>query len=195
VDTEKTFQARLPGLSQRFLRTGDLGFVQATGLFIVGRLKELLIIRGKNYPPEGIESIVTQCHPGLEIDCCAAFQVERGGFERLVVACEINTRRPIDYEPVVRSIRQAVFINTELEVDTVVMSPLRTIPKTPTDKIQRLLCRSLFLESRLPAAATWSAECGLVTSPPSEPRAASRRIRAGATELPCSAAADEGPGH
>ncbi|HEV7784788.1 MAG TPA: fatty acyl-AMP ligase, partial [Thermoanaerobaculia bacterium] len=85
--TAATFGARLPAAGERrYLRTGDLGFLGADGgLFVTGRLKDLIIIRGRNLYPQDIELTVERSHPGLRPGCGAAFSVESEGEERLVV--------------------------------------------------------------------------------------------------------------
>ena len=90
-ETERTFCARLANGDQtRFLRTGDLGFINNGELFVTGRLKDLIIIRGRNYYPQDIEATVESSHPAIESNASAAFSVEVGGEERLVVACEVR---------------------------------------------------------------------------------------------------------
>ncbi|PYQ61978.1 MAG: hypothetical protein DMF53_14145, partial [Acidobacteria bacterium] len=85
-ETERTFGARLAGGEGPFLRTGDLGFVADGELFVTGRLKDLIILRGRNHYPQDIELTVERSHPALRPGCGAAFAVEREGEERLVVA-------------------------------------------------------------------------------------------------------------
>jgi acyl-CoA synthetase (AMP-forming)/AMP-acid ligase II len=92
-ETEKTFRAQLPDTGVReaerslvpFLRTGDLGFLQDGELFVTGRLKDVLVIRGRNHYPQDIESTVEQSHLSLRSCYSAAFSVDVGGEERLVV--------------------------------------------------------------------------------------------------------------
>ena len=89
--TKQTFQAYLKEGEGPFLRTGDLGFVKNGELFVTGRLKDLIIIRGRNYYPQDIELTVEKSHPSLRGNCTAAFTVEIEGEERLIVACESRT--------------------------------------------------------------------------------------------------------
>src|SRR5262249_44872013 len=89
-ETERTFGATLPGrVGEAFLRTGDLGFLHDGELFVTGRLKDLIIIRGRNVYPQDVEWTVEHCHPALRAEGGAAFAVEAGGEERLVVVHEV----------------------------------------------------------------------------------------------------------
>src|SRR5262249_28759517 len=77
AETEETFHAYLLDTGDGpFLRTGDLGFQQDGELFVTGRLKDLIIIRGRNYYPQDIERTVEECDAALRPGCGAAFSVE-----------------------------------------------------------------------------------------------------------------------
>ena len=89
-ETEHTFQAYLADTGEGpFLRTGDMGFFQDGVLFVTGRIKDLIIIRGRNYYPQDIELTVERCHPTIRVGCCAAFSIDVDGKEQLVVLAEI----------------------------------------------------------------------------------------------------------
>jgi acyl-CoA synthetase (AMP-forming)/AMP-acid ligase II len=86
-ETSRTFCGRVCDKQpERFLRSGDLGFLFDGNLFIVGRLKDLIIIRGFNHYAEDIEATIDGCHPGLVRGAVAAFSIQSAGTERLVVA-------------------------------------------------------------------------------------------------------------
>jgi acyl-CoA synthetase (AMP-forming)/AMP-acid ligase II len=100
--TEYTFHASLADSGKGpFLRTGDLGFLLDGKLFITGRLKDLIIIRGRNHYPQDIEMTSERCHPALQIGSCAAFSCEIDGEERLIIAQELKrekfTHHPLSY--------------------------------------------------------------------------------------------------
>ncbi len=147
----QTFGAILAdGSPGSFLRTGDLGFIQDGELFVTGRIKDLLIIRGRNHYPQDIELTVEQCHPALRPGCGAAFSIEVEGEERLVLVHEVERQqRKVPVEEVAAAIRQAVAAQHELHVATVALLRPGTIPKTSSGKIQRHACRAGFLTGTL----------------------------------------------
>ncbi|MBN1814014.1 MAG: SDR family NAD(P)-dependent oxidoreductase [Anaerolineae bacterium] len=155
-ETGHTFWAQLTE-SELFLRTGDLGFLQDGELFIAGRLKDLIIIRGRNYYPQDIELTVAQSHPALQPDSGAAFSVDLDGEERLVIVQELQrAHRNAGVSEVVKAIRKAVGEQHGLEVYAIVLLKPMSIPKTTSGKIQRYACRSSFLAGTLNAVGEWT---------------------------------------
>ncbi len=149
-ETKKTFCAYLSDTGQGpFLRTGDLGFLQNGELFITGRLKDLIIIRGRNLYPQDIERTVERSHPSLRTGSGAAFTVEVDNEERLVVVQELEFRAKPNIEEVTAAIRQAVTEDHEVQVYGVVLIKPGSIPKTSSGKIQRRACKAKFLASNL----------------------------------------------
>ncbi len=149
--TEQTFQAYLKDTGVGpFLRTGDLGFLREGELFITGRLKDLIIIRGQNHYPQDIEWTVEQSHPALQPGGSAAFSIDVGG-ERLVIVTEIKRsyRRNLNIDEVIAAIRSRVAENHELQLYAVSLLKTGCIPKTSSGKIQRYACRSAFLAGSL----------------------------------------------
>ncbi|MFB2971383.1 amino acid adenylation domain-containing protein [Aerosakkonema sp. BLCC-F183] len=142
--------------TRRFLRTGDLGFLHEGELFVTGRLKDLIIIRGRNYYPQDIEQIAQQSHPSLQAGNSAAFCLEIAGEERLAVALEVKRTylRNLNSEEVIAAIRGAIAENYELPVYAVLLLKTGSIPKTSSGKIQRQACRLGFLEGSLDAIAS-----------------------------------------
>ena len=137
-----------------FLRTGDLGFIQAEQLYVTGRLKNLLIVNGMNYYPQDIEYSASNAHPALRPDCGAAFSVPIQGQERLVIAQEVNHRLEATViDQMIGDICQAVMQNHELTVYDIVLLKSGTLPKTSSGKIQHQVCRSKFLAGTLVAIA------------------------------------------
>ncbi|HEY9812801.1 MAG TPA: AMP-binding protein, partial [Candidatus Sericytochromatia bacterium] len=150
--TKDYFQAYLADSQQGpFLRTGDLGFLDQGELFVTGRLKDLIIIRGRNYYPHDIELTVAQSHPSLRFGCGAAFTIDREDGVRLVIVQEVERQylRHLNVAEVVGKIRQAVLQQHELQIHTVALIKTATLPKTSSGKIQRYACREQFLAQKL----------------------------------------------
>ncbi|MFI5178340.1 MAG: fatty acyl-AMP ligase [Vicinamibacterales bacterium] len=143
AETAETFGAVLTGESHGpFLRTGDLGFLRDGQLYIVGRLKDLIIIRGQNYYPQDLEQTVEAIGPGVRSHGCAAFSVEIDGEERLIVAQEIErAARDADAAEIAGRIRQRVAEAFEVQVYDVVILREGALPRTSSGKIQRQACR------------------------------------------------------
>ncbi|HKR12409.1 MAG TPA: amino acid adenylation domain-containing protein [Pyrinomonadaceae bacterium] len=158
-ETETTFNARLSRQSRRrrFLRTGDLGFVRDGELFITGRRKDLIIIRGRNHYPHDIERAVQSCHKALKPDGGAAFSVEGESEERLVVVQEIETSRKNEAPEIIETIRAVIAEEFEIQPAAVVLIRAGTLPKTSSGKIRRGACREGFLENGLSVIAEWHA--------------------------------------
>jgi amino acid adenylation domain-containing protein len=146
-ETARTFEAYLADTGEGpFLRTGDLGFMRDGSLFVTGRLKDLIVIRGNNHYAEDIERTVLSSHPALRPGCGAVFSVDDGGTERLVVVQEIDTRQEVDAGALVGDICQAVAEVHEVPVHSVILTAPRTIPKTSSGKVRRRACRAAWHE-------------------------------------------------
>ena len=155
-ESQETFHARLADADRPdYLRTGDLGFMADGLLFVTGRLKDLLIIDGRNSYPQDIELTVEKCHSALRAHGSAVFAV--GDHEQdLVVVCEVQRNgRGADPAEVMAAIRRAVSEEHELPVHAIVLTKVGGLPKTPSGKLQRRQCRQLFLDGRLPLVARW----------------------------------------
>jgi amino acid adenylation domain-containing protein len=156
--TEETFHARLADTGEGpFLRTGDTGFVREGELFVTGRLKDLIIIRGRNYYPQDIELTVERCHPELRPGCGAAFSIDAEGEELLVVVQEAQRRRTANLNHIIGDIRQAIAEEHELQAHAIVLVQVGGVPKTSSGKVQRSACREHFLEGSLSVVAEWRA--------------------------------------
>ncbi len=147
-DTLEIFQARLADTGEGpFLRTGDLGFLHEGELFMTGRLKELIIVRGRNHVPQDIERTVERSHPCLLAGNGAAFAVDKEGGERLVVVQAVERRHlpTLDVEQVKLDIAEAVARDHGLKPYEIVLVKPGAIPKTSSGKIMRGVCRARFL--------------------------------------------------
>ncbi|MEM7585921.1 MAG: AMP-binding protein [Acidobacteriota bacterium] len=143
--TAATFDARLEDEPNGagYLRTGDLGFVEAGQLFLIGRIKELIIIRGRNYAPRDIEEAVVRSHEAVRMSHVAAVGFQRGVEAELGLVAEIDRRfwRTYDAEAVVKAVREAVFEEMALRVAAVVLLRPGSMPKTTSGKLKRVECR------------------------------------------------------
>ncbi|MEH2324905.1 MAG: AMP-binding protein [Nostoc sp.] len=157
-ETQRTFRAYLTDNGEGpFLRTGDLGFVKDGELFITGRIKDLIVIRGSNHYPQDIELTAEQSHVGLRSGYSAAFAIDENEQERLVIVCEIERSylRKLDADEVIQAIRKAVSQEHELEIYAVLLLKTGSIPKTSSGKIQRKACHTQFLNNQLDVVGDW----------------------------------------
>ena len=156
-ESDATFRATLAGSSEGpyYLRTGDLGFVHQGELFLTGRLKDLIIVRGRNYYPQDLEWTAEQAYPGLRRGCGAAFSIERETVTRVVLVYEIEKKLPeSDMSEVMSCIRRALADEYELEIHNVVLVKSGTISRTSSGKIQRHACRADYESGRLAVVGT-----------------------------------------
>jgi acyl transferase domain-containing protein/acyl-CoA synthetase (AMP-forming)/AMP-acid ligase II/acyl carrier protein len=168
-DSERCFGARTTDGDGPFLRTGDLGFFHAGELYVTGRIKDLIIIRGRNLYPQDVEQTAEASHPALRNGCGAAFAIETDGEERLIYVSELErTGRTTPADEVAAAVTRAVVEALEVPVDAVVLLKPGGIPKTSSGKIQRHACRAGYLAGTLDVIATWQrpAETEVETASP-----------------------------
>jgi acyl-CoA synthetase (AMP-forming)/AMP-acid ligase II len=171
--TKETFAARTARGEGPYLRSGDLGFLRGGELFVTGRLKDLIIIRGKNHYPQDIERTVESSYPSLRQGCSAAFSIHAAGEERLVVVAEVDRShgvaegkeppglaplgpdRVLPFAPasIIGAIRAAVSGLHGVPVFAVALVSAKTIAKTSSGKIQRHECRRAFEDGTLEVLA------------------------------------------
>jgi acyl transferase domain-containing protein/acyl-CoA synthetase (AMP-forming)/AMP-acid ligase II/acyl carrier protein len=159
VQTQDTFQAAIADSGEGpFLRTGDLGFLEDGELYLTGRLKDLLILRGQNHYPQDIEWTVQNSHPALGGGSGAVFSIDFETEERLVVVHEIGrSYRHGDHSTIFDAIRQAVVEHHDLAIQAIVLIQPGSLPRTSSGKVQRYACKELFLSNGLKLVEAWEA--------------------------------------
>jgi len=158
AETRKVFNAWTSKTGKGpYLRTGDLGFLHARSLYVTGRMKELLIVRGSNIFPNDVENVVDKCHPALMPNSCAVFSIDHEQGEKVVVVQEIKRTfmHDGDCEEIIRHIHAAVAEDFEISLHAIVIINPMSLPKTSSGKIKRLECKSLFLTNKLNAFYHW----------------------------------------
>jgi acyl-CoA synthetase (AMP-forming)/AMP-acid ligase II len=164
AEDDGRFRATIEGerIVKRYLRTGDLGFLRDGELFVVGRIKDVLIIRGRNVHPQDLELIAESVDPRLRPNCSAAFSVDADeGEAGAAIVLEIDPGPQDDLGAVIRLVRREVAGELGVQLYWVALVPAGVVPKTTSGKVQRQLCRERLLgaelapyaESRLRAVA------------------------------------------
>lgn len=154
--TDETFNARLSDTGEGpFLRTGDLGFVHNGGVYVTGRIKDVIIVDGSNHYPQDIEETVEKAHAAVRAGCVIAFPVDEDGPEKLVVVAEAGGLNGAEdaAKVVITAVRKAVARDHDLRVHKVCLIQPRSIPKTSSGKLQRQACKRGFLEGTLDVLA------------------------------------------
>jgi len=156
--TTNTFQARTSDGRGPFLRTGDLGAFRGGELYIVGRLKDLIIVRGQNHHPGDIEHTVWLAHAALVRGHGAAFSIEIDSEERLVLVLEVRRteRKRFDGRQIVEAVRAAVAQHHGLQLHALMLLKPGEIPLTSSGKIQRHACKRDFLAQQFKPLFSWS---------------------------------------
>lgn len=153
--TKEVFGRKVSGRDGDFLQTGDLGFVRNDELFVTGRAKDVIIIRGRNHYPQDIEQTVEAVHPAILLG--AAFGVAVEGDERLVVVHQVDRQaRGKDWKQVISQIRSAIVTHHELDPYAIILIRQISLPITSSGKVQRNLCREQYLGGQLKIVQQWT---------------------------------------
>jgi acyl-CoA synthetase (AMP-forming)/AMP-acid ligase II/acyl carrier protein len=142
---------------QNYLRSGDLGFIFNEQLYITGRIKEMMKIRGKSHYPQDIENTIENCHPAIQSNACAAFHFVSGHTEELVILQEIKRTAIRDLEgmEVAETIRRTIAEEHDIPVYAIELISPGRLPRTSSGKIQRIKGRSMWLEKSLKSIYSW----------------------------------------
>ncbi len=153
--TEQTFAAKTVDGDGPYLRTGDLGFLFDGQLYVSGRLKDMIIVRGVNRYPQDIEETVERSSDAVQAGSVGALAMERDGREQLVIVAETVRARDIDWDAQMQAIRRAVTADHELPPDAVFLVRSNSVPKTSSGKIQRHACFHAIRDGNLKIIAKW----------------------------------------
>ncbi|MEM6792724.1 MAG: AMP-binding protein [Acidobacteriota bacterium] len=146
IESEETF-IELEGPGRRFLRTGDLGFLHRGDLYVTGRLKDLIIIRGRNLYPQDLELTAESADPAVRAGCVAAFSVDSpDDGEGVALIAEVQSA---DSPGVAQRIFESIVEFHDVAPQSVTLIPKRSLPKTSSGKIQRHACRRALDEGAL----------------------------------------------
>ncbi len=153
------FEARTAAGEGPFLRTGDLGFLHGGELFVTGRRKDVIVIRGVNYYPQDIEQTIENSHPALQPTACAVLGIDDGNAVRVVVVQELRRRnwRSVDPAEIFVAIRREVAREHQLAVHRIVLLKAFGLPKTSSGKVQRSACRAALDDGTLGVLHEWRA--------------------------------------
>ena len=155
VPTANTFGGMTADGQGPFLRTGDLGFLHDGQLYISGRLKDMIIVRGVNRYPQDIEQTVESATTAVQAGSVAAFAMTYHDREQLVIVAETVRQRGLDWDDQLQKIRRAVTAEHELPPDAVYLVRNSSVPKTSSGKIQRHACMDAVLQNDLKVIAKW----------------------------------------
>ncbi|MER6859012.1 amino acid adenylation domain-containing protein [Streptomyces pilosus] len=155
-DESQTLNARLEADGPRHLRTGDLGALVDRELYVTGRHKDLIVVRGRNHHPQDVEWTAERAHPLLRPSCSAAFSLDRGGRELAVLLCEFREGADSDAAAeAAAAVRAAVLAEHGVEIDEIAFVPRGTVRKTTSGKVRRQWCRQRHGDGALPVVATF----------------------------------------
>ncbi|MAI73746.1 MAG: fatty acyl-AMP ligase [Rhodopirellula sp.] len=153
--TLRTFHATTIDGDGPYLRTGDLGFLYDGQIYISGRVKDMIIVRGVNRYPQDIEETVERSSDAVQAGSVAAFAMDYEGREQLVIVAETVRRRNIDGDGNLQRIRRAVTAEHDLPPDAVYLVRNSSVPKTSSGKIQRHACLHAVRDGDLKLIAKW----------------------------------------
>jgi thioester reductase-like protein len=166
--TAAAFQAQLEANGQYYFRTGDLGFIDNDEVYVTGRLKDLIILRGRNLYPHDLELAAQQAHDALKLDSGAAFAAEAADGEALVLVQEVERSqlRSLDPGQVFAAIREAFWEEFQVQADELVLVKPGSLPKTTSGKVRRSTCREALAAGELPVLARWRRDATVETAEP-----------------------------
>lgn len=147
-ETSEIFNIKVAGKENNYLRTGDLGFVMEGELFIAGRSRDLIVLRGRNFYPQDFEFLAAQSDEAFQYGLCAAFAVDTDAEPQLVIALETQNRT-LDFDSLCGVIREAIVCEYDISPGKIIFVRSGTLARTSSGKIKRQECKSKFLGGEL----------------------------------------------
>lgn len=153
---ESQFNAKIKADPTSYLRTGDLGFVSNKQIFVTGRIKDVIIIFGKNHYPQDLEYTMERAHSAVRVSGTCAFSYNRDGIEHLGLIAEVERTYKGNLQEVAHAILQCVSDEHKIKISSIMLVSVLSLPKTTSGKIQRGRCRQLFIDNSFKALFHWT---------------------------------------
>jgi acyl-CoA synthetase (AMP-forming)/AMP-acid ligase II len=177
-ETAATFHACIADTGDGpWLRSGDLGFIRDGCLFVTGRIKDVLIVRGLKHYPQDLELTAERANPAVRSGGCAAFALDRAGEEHIALVAEIDARSAPDFAGIagaslmqrsIDEIRRQIAEDHDVQLCSVTLVAAGSLPRTTSGKLQRFLCRRAFATGTLDVLGQWTARAGSVRLQPDD---------------------------
>ncbi len=156
-ETQRIFAATIAGQPTHYLRTGDLGFIHGGELYVSGRIKDLMIFNGRNVYPQDVERTVEALDAGFRANGCSVFSIQEGSRTRLVIVQELEARKKVALAQVMPRVAAAIAEQHEVfDIAAMLLVKAGKVPRTSSGKLQRSLCKELFLTGALVPLDIWN---------------------------------------
>ncbi|MBN2444751.1 MAG: AMP-binding protein [Spirochaetales bacterium] len=159
AETNRIFNNHVTGDNDKYMRTGDLGFILRNELYVIGRIKDIIIVRGRNYYPNDIECLVEKCHPFIKDKSAVAFPMESNGKEELGILFEVKNKYGAEYKnEIIEAVLSTVSEQFDINPATIGILKGGSILKTTSGKKKRILCKKKFMAGELNILDIWNHE-------------------------------------
>jgi phthiocerol/phenolphthiocerol synthesis type-I polyketide synthase C len=156
AETSATFGAHLDGDVRPYLRTGDLGFLHEQRLYVTGRLKDVLIVKGRNIYPHDVESVVYRVDSRLRPGCGVAVAGPADN-DGIMIVQEVKEATAEECEALMAEMRRVLFSRFQLTPEIIACVRPHSVPKTSSGKLQRRRARQAYLEGKMETVSVWTA--------------------------------------
>lgn len=154
--SRETFNNALNDGTGPYLNTEDLGFYHKNDLYVCGRKKDLIIIRGSNYYPQDIELIVEDTDPGFRQDRVVAFSIPVEGEEKIVIVAEYKNR-DANFDDLYKNMIRSISDKLQLAPYKIVLVGFSVVPITTSGKVMRRMTKQMYLENKFDIMHLWEA--------------------------------------